>query len=140
MFPCTDQILLAKHIDQLPMAPGDCRAGVCIAALPLLSREAASGLLASRARGRDRDCSPKSPLSRASARGGLRSFSKESSCGLASNMSRRSAGLSKPCGVEGRSGEDWRAPSAAGDGWGCWDEVPGTAMLLKSIRGKPGVG
>lgn len=40
--------------------------------------------------------SPRSPLSKASARGGLRSFSRDSSWGLASSISRSSAGLSRP--------------------------------------------
>lgn len=85
--------------------------------------------------------SPKSPLNRASARGGLRSFNSDSSCGLASNISRNRAGLSSPWGEE--------AGEAAGGVWaalGFWagvverwfEEVPGTEMELKSMRGRPG--
>ena len=79
---------------------------------------------------------PRSPLSRASAKGGLRSFSKDSSWGLASNMSRSKAGLSKPWGDEAISpGAEWDCCTPGG--WRCRVfDVPGTAMLRKSIRGK----
>lgn len=78
----------------------------------------------------------RSPLSRASARGGLRSFSKDSSWGLASNMSRSKAGLSKPWGDEAISpGDEWDC--CAPGGCRCRElDVPGTAILRKSIRGK----
>ena len=79
---------------------------------------------------------PRSPLSRASAKGGLRSFNKDSSWGLASNMSRSKAGLSRPWGDEATSpGDEWDCWAPAG--WRCRVlDVPGTAMLRKSIRGK----
>lgn len=79
---------------------------------------------------------PRSPLSRASAKGGLRSFNKDSSWGLASNMSRSKAGLSRPWGDEATSpGDEWDCCAPAG--WRCRVfDVPGTAMLRKSIRGK----
>lgn len=43
-----------------------------------------------------RFCLPKSPLSRASARGGFRSLSSESSCGLDNNICWSKAGSSSP--------------------------------------------
>lgn len=88
---------------------------------------------------------PRSPLSRASARGGFRSLSNDSSCGFASNMSRSKAGLSNPWGeraepgvVVAGGGRDW-VPLGTW-AWCClfWpEEVPGTAMELKSMRGRP---
>lgn len=95
---------------------------------------------------------PRSPLSRASASGGFRSFSNESSCGFASNMSRSKAGLSSPWGeraepdpdpepepgVVAWGGRDW--VTLGRWAWCClfWPEdVPGTAMELKSMRGRP---
>lgn len=79
--------------------------------------------------------SPRSPLSKASARGGLRSLSRDSSWGLASSISRSRAGLSRPWGNEGASGGEGRGRCAGGGG--CCEDVPGTAMLLKSILGRP---
>lgn len=79
---------------------------------------------------------PRSPLSSASAKGGLRSFSRDSSWGLASSISRSNAGFSKPWGNKGASGGDGRRRCAGG--WRCWADVPGTAMLLKSILGRAG--
>lgn len=85
--------------------------------------------------------SPRSPLNRASARGGLRSFSSDSSCGLASNISRNRAGLSSPWGeVAGEAA--WGVWTALGF-WACvvdwwFEDVPGTEMELKSMRGSPG--
>lgn len=85
--------------------------------------------------------SPRSPLNRASARGGLRSFSSDSSCGLASNISRNRAGLSSPWGEE--AGEAAGGVWAALGFWACvverwFEDVPGTGMELKSMWGSPG--
>lgn len=83
-----------------------------------------------------RPSSPRSPLSKASARGGFLSLSRDSSWGLASSISRSSAGLSRPWGNAGASGGDGRGRCAGG--CCCCVDVPGTAMLLKSILGRPG--
>lgn len=97
-------------------------------------------------------CLPKSPLRRASASGGFRSFSSESSCGLDKSICWSKAGSSKPWGeLPGKAtgalgcGVRWRGccPSDAG---GCGlvvlrgvaeDDVPGTEIERKSIRGRP---
>lgn len=95
---------------------------------------------------------PKSPLSRASASGGFRSLSSESSCGLVNSICWSKAGSSKPwgevprkaTGAEGCGGR-WRGCCPIDTG-GCGlvalrglteEDVPGTEMERKSIWGRP---
>lgn len=84
---------------------------------------------------------PRSPLRRASARAGFRSFSNDNSCGFASSISRSKAGLSSPWEVEAEVAWGGRDGVALGRGACCclfWpDELPGMAMELKSMRGRP---
>lgn len=64
---------------------------------------------------------------------------------MASSIARKRAGLSRPCGMEGGSGgagapEESGGAEAGGGScrdWDNWADVPGTAMLLKSILGRP---
>ena len=71
---------------------------------------------------------PTSPLMSASAKGGLRSLSKASWCGLLRNISRTVAGSCSPPG-----------PCDVCPAWppAVWALLPGSWMLPKSILGKP---
>lgn len=99
-----------------------------------------------------RFCLPKSPLSKASARGGFRSLSSESSCGLDNSICWSKAGSSSPWGEEPRKAIGVEGCWGRGSGccsWGacgcgliapCWlveEEVPGTVMERKSMWGRP---
>lgn len=93
---------------------------------------------------------PKSPLSRASASGGFRSFRSESSCGFDKSICWSKAGSSRPWEVEPRKAVGVEGCGARGcdccrGGAGCCGrmaprwlvEVPGTVMERKSIWGRP---
>lgn len=95
------------------------------------------------------DALPKSPLNRASASGGFRSFRSESSCGLDNSICWSKAGSSIPWGEDPRKAigvEGFGARCCVGCCCGLialrWlveeeEEVPGTVMERKSIWGRP---
>lgn len=91
--------------------------------------------------------SPKSPLSRASASGGFLSLRSDSSCGFDKSICWSKAGSSSPWGEDPRKaiGVEGCAASCGGacccgrtaPRWLAEEEVPGTVMERKSIRGRP---